>query len=481
MAEVRVHAFAAYLQDDADPQADAVTGALTQAGPHRGQESIRFNATDVGAGVFRASIDVKQEGQAAFDTVAASVIDDNGGKCQPVEFDTTTTHLEFVHAVPCRLQVSADLDLDTASLPDGDHQLRVAVEDAAGNATTVDTGELEEDNSPPPAVIDAPGISGVPRQDATLHGNQGTWTGAANTYTFQWLRCASEDVASCAPIPGAQAADYRPAVADLGRLLRFEVTTTNREGTTTAASAAVGPIARADDTTPTPTPTATATPSPSTRGDANGANASDHARLTLTGPRTRTLALGHSAETTLTLRDENGKPISGASVAVLQRMAVPGAQWVAAHSPVITDSDGRVRYLIEPAYSRGLRFAYRSHAGDPQFSAVRDLTLRVRSKTTLRTNRRFLHNGQTVRFLGRLVSRPVPAAGVVIDLQARVGRHWQTFTTIRTRADGRWHAGYRFRSTTGFQTYVFRARVRGDTGFPYTPSISARTRVHVRG
>jgi 5-hydroxyisourate hydrolase-like protein (transthyretin family) len=203
--------------------------------------------------------------------------------------------------------------------------------------------------------------------------------------------------------------------------------------------------------------------------------------MTLTGPRTIDVGFRRAARTTLTLRDENGRPISGASVAVLQRMAVPGGKWVAAHAPIVTDGDGRVRYLIKPGYSRTLRFAYRSHVGDGAFAVTRELTVRVRSKTMFRTDRAFLRNGQAVRFIGRLRSRPVPRAGVVIDLQAKVGNRWQTFNTVRTKADGKWHASYRFRRTTGLQTYVFRARVRGDTGFPYAPSISRHRAVRVRG
>ncbi len=152
-----------------------------------------------------------------------------------------------------------------------------------------------------------------------------------------------------------------------------------------------------------------------------------------------------------------------------------------AHAPAITDGEGQLRYSAPPRYSRTLRFAYRSNLANMSFQATRDVTITVLSKTTLVTNESFLHNGDTLRFSGRLKSRPVPRAGVVIDLQAKVGRRWQTFNTVRTNSDGRWKSSYRFRSTTGLQTYVFRARVRGDTGFPYAPSISKRVKVRVRG
>ncbi len=236
--------------------------------------------------------------------------------------------------------------------------------------------------------------------------------------------------------------------------------------------------------TPTPTPLPPAGNGGSgqpDRGEPNGINASDRARIAISGGARRKLPFGRGSLTTVVLRDENGRPIPDATVLVLQRMSVPGGRWVAAHSPLTTNADGRIRYAIEPRFSRTLRFAYRSHRGDAAFAATRDISVRVTSRSSMRTNRSYLHNGETVVFKGRLASRPVPRNGIVIDLQAQVGRRWQTFQTLRTTGEGRWKADYRFRSTTGLQTYTFRARVRGDTGYPYAPSITRKVKVRVRG
>jgi hypothetical protein len=500
MAEIRVHALRAYIEDASDPTA-TVSGPLVGGGPHKGTESVTVNASDKGAGVYRVRVEVKPSGTDHFSAPVDSVFDPNDGKCAPVDFDSATD-LEFTHLVPCKLSGSRAFSLDTTTLPEGTSELRVLVRDAAGNEQTVyGPAPFAVDNVPPPNATSSPTIAGGKAEGDTLVANIGTWTGKDNTYTKRWLRCASTAAESCAPIAGAEGDTYKTGAGDVAKHLRLEVTATNSEGTNRAVSAPFGPITGAPTSggsaspTPTASPTTSATASPAPggtpaagggdraadRGEANGTNASDHARLSLTGPRVLAVGFGRSARTMLSLRDENGRPIGGAAVAVLQRVAVPGGAWVPAHAPLVTDGDGHVRYLIDPGYSRTLRFAYRSHGGDAAFAATRELTLRVRSKTTFRTNRNLLHNGHTVRFLGRLVSRPVPRAGVVIDLQARVGRRWQTFTTVRTKADGRWRASYRFRHTTGFQTYVFRARVRGDTGFPYTPSISRHVSVHVRG
>jgi hypothetical protein len=400
-AAMQVAAFDAQLRDDLSPTTTNVTGSLTETGPHGGVEQVKFTAKDIGSGVYRAKIALKPRNSAEYDPRADIIVDGNDGRCAELDFRTDTDR-EFGFRQPCRLTAAASAALDTTKVPDGDYDLRVTVEDAAGNVSTVyESSDFKVDNVP------AGGSTGSP----------GTPPGGSS-------------------------------------------------GSSSSPGAGSGGTAGGDK--------------PS-RGDANGTNASDGARLTLTGPRVVPVGFGRGARTTLTLRDENGRPIGGASVVVLQRMAVPGGAWVPAHSPVITDGDGRVRYSIEPGYSRTLRFGYKAHVGDADYAVTHDKTVRVRSRTTFRTSRSFLHNGQAVRFIGRLLSRPVPRNGVVIDLQAQVGHRWQTFETVRTRADGRWHASYRFRRTTGLQTYIFRARVRGDTGFPYAPSISRHTSVRVRG
>lgn len=517
----------ALLRDDFDPSVGSPGGSLVATGDHDGVESVTFAATDRGSGLFHTLIEYRRPSDTGWTTAVKQIVDGNAGRCAELEYRTDDDH-EFGFRVPCKLQVSESADFDTTTVPDGDYMLRVLVEDAAGNlATVVPASTFTVENVPPPAASQRPTVVGTPVKGSTIQGGRGTWTGSGNEYKVQWLRCASADAASCGPIAGAEGDSYRVVTDDLGRHLRFRVTATNAEGSATEVSDPLGPVTAANGTVPqcadgadndndgridtddaacstregsdesadtvpsggfenpvTPPSGGGSTGAPSGPASpsvANGTNASDHARISLTGPRARTLRYGRTGHSTITLRDENGRPIGGASIMVLQRMSVPGAAFVAAHSPVTTDADGHVRYLIEPRYSRTLRFAYRSHLGDAAFSAVRDVGVTVLSKTSLRTDKSFLHNGQTVRFVGALRSRPVPRAGVVIDLQARVGRRWQTFNSLRTASDGKWRASYRFRSTSGLQTYVFRARVRGDTGFPYAPSISKRVKVRVRG
>jgi 5-hydroxyisourate hydrolase-like protein (transthyretin family) len=184
---------------------------------------------------------------------------------------------------------------------------------------------------------------------------------------------------------------------------------------------------------------------------------------------------------TAVLRDENGQPIVGAQVSVMQLMNVPGAQWTPARSPLTTDASGRMSWTIPASFGRTVRFAYKANLANADFQSTLDIVLKVRSKTSFNTNRSRFRNGDAVRFSGRVASRPVPRSGVLIDLQAKVGRKWQTFKTTRTASTGRWKASYRFHATSGLQRYSFRARIRHDSGFPYLPSGSRTLRVAVRG
>jgi len=392
MAELRIQAFQVALNDASDPTVDGVRGTLTEAGTHEGVESISFNAKDKGAGLYHSFVDVRKAGEANFTTAVTVPVDTNDGKCVELDYWAGTDR-EFGWRVPCKLSVAESVDLDTTKLADGTYELRVRVEDAAGNGAVVHgPRSFKIDNLPGP-------------QPATGSSSPGSGPGGSG---------------------GGSSGGGGSSVA-------------------------------------------TSVP------------ASNGSRLVLSGARHRSLGFGRATEVAATLRDGAGRAISGASVAVMERMSVPGANWVPARAALTTDADGRVRWTAPPGFSRRIRLAYRANPADASDLATTVLGLTVRSKTTLKGSRSFLRNGGTLRFTGRLLSRPVPRTGVVVELQARVENRWVTFNTQRTGSDGRWKASYRFRATSGLQTYRFRARVRRDTGFPYEPSLSKRISVRVRG
>jgi hypothetical protein len=109
------------FQDDFEPQLDGEpTGPLvTPGGTLQGVQTVNIAATDRGGGVHQAKAEI--DGQ----VVATTVLDSNGGRCnQP-----------FVVRVPCKLSAKGTLSVDTATLTDGAHQLRLLVTDATGTNT----------------------------------------------------------------------------------------------------------------------------------------------------------------------------------------------------------------------------------------------------------------------------------------------------------------------------------------------------------
>ena len=62
-------------------------------------------------------------------TVYSGTPDSNEGRCAPIGESGGT--LMFDHSQPCRTSESVDLPIDTATLANGEHTLKVTVEDAA--------------------------------------------------------------------------------------------------------------------------------------------------------------------------------------------------------------------------------------------------------------------------------------------------------------------------------------------------------------
>jgi hypothetical protein len=83
----------------------------------------------------------------------------------------------------------------------------------------------------------APTISGQPREGSTLTANDGTWANSPTGFSYQWQQCDSSG-ANCNPISGATSKTYKVATGDVDHTLKVAVTATNRDGSSTATSAA---------------------------------------------------------------------------------------------------------------------------------------------------------------------------------------------------------------------------------------------------
>jgi hypothetical protein len=167
-----------------------------------------------------------------------------------------------------------------------------------------------------------------------------------------------------------------------------------------------------------------------------------------------------------------GVPIAGAQIEVVAAPSYAGAHSAAMASPV-TAADGSFTLRVPPgASSRTLRFSYRSHLGDPQPAVTRALTLVVRAALRLSISPRTARVGTRIRFSGRLLGGPVPAAGKLVVLEARSGgRAWIKFNVVRSDHKGRFHASYRFRFP-GPARYQFRAVSEPEGDYPYASGSS---------
>jgi hypothetical protein len=189
-------------------------------------------------------------------------------------------------------------------------------------------------------------------------------------------------------------------------------------------------------------------------------------------------AYGRKVLITGQLSAPNGQPISGARVSVLLQDKMVGAKPVSA-GEVVTGKDGKFSYVATAQRSRTIRFAYRANLEDATFSQVTDISLNVLPKVALRTNKKSLRNGQTVRFSGSIAGAPANARKVV-ELQVKKGSRWMTFTSTRLR-NGKFSEKYRFTAIRRRTVYSFRARVRQEAGFPFLTGVSKRVKVTVRG
>lgn len=88
-----------------------------------------------------------------------------------------------------------------------------------------------------------PSISGTARQGQTLTASNGTWSGHGTiTYAYEWQRCNSSG-SDCNDISHATSKEYTLTGDDVSKTIAVAVTATDSNGSSTAYSNTVGPIA----------------------------------------------------------------------------------------------------------------------------------------------------------------------------------------------------------------------------------------------
>lgn len=167
-----------------------------------------------------------------------------------------------------------------------------------------------------------------------------------------------------------------------------------------------------------------------------------------------------------TLTAPSGEPIADATVFIGQQ---PEGQPWRLDGAVRTDSAGDFVYRPAARHpNRQLRAVYFPFSDSHESVTSDQLTLRVRAGLTLNVDRHRLRNGQRLIFTGR-VRGALPAEGIAVTLQAKVGRHYRSFRQLRasSRTAGRIRTAYRFERTTGPVRYRFRLKIVRQAGLPF--------------
>jgi hypothetical protein len=146
------------LTNTSSPAASGFSGGLLSPNAH-GTADLAFTATDPnGPGVYTVTVQIDGN------TVYAATPNTNQGLCAPVATDPATGALMFDAQQPCLQTETVDVPIDTTTLADGQHDLKVIVTDAAQNSSTVLDQTITTQNSTtvssllpsPPAASAAP-------------------------------------------------------------------------------------------------------------------------------------------------------------------------------------------------------------------------------------------------------------------------------------------------------------------------------------
>jgi hypothetical protein len=110
-----------------------------------------------------------------------------------------------------------------------------------------------------PSNTQTPRIFGAARVGQVLTGDRGTWTNSPTKFDYVWLRCNTGG-GGCGAIGGANGLQYTLSSSDDGHTLRFRVTASNSDGSTTATSAQTAVVVASGKPTNTAEPTISGTP-----------------------------------------------------------------------------------------------------------------------------------------------------------------------------------------------------------------------------
>jgi hypothetical protein len=185
------------------------------------------------------------------------------------------------------------------------------------------------------------------------------------------------------------------------------------------------------------------------------------------------LRFDQQATVTGVMETADGEAVAGARVQVSQH--APG--WATRPAgTVTTDKHGRFTYTIQAGPSRTITFSF---LGTPTMRAsVGTTTVQAFGKARIEVSPS-ARAGSRVRIAGRVLGGYIPSGGVLVQLQYQISGlsvGWAPFhAPVRTDGRGRFSVTFPVPAAAAGYTYLFRALVAGQNGWPFLTTHSNAT------
>jgi hypothetical protein len=168
-----------------------------------------------------------------------------------------------------------------------------------------------------------------------------------------------------------------------------------------------------------------------------------------------------------------GKPLAGVAVEVLTRPLGASAGYTP-FGHVTTRAHGQFKLTLPPGISHAICLRYHQ-LPDGLYTAARVVTQQVSAGVTLAIQPREVEPNGSIVLTGDVLGGYISSAGKVVELQVLYLGRWRVFETLRTKPDGEFTYIYTFLGGHGI--FGFRARVRGENGYPYALGYSHVVRI----
>ncbi len=170
----------------------------------------------------------------------------------------------------------------------------------------------------------------------------------------------------------------------------------------------------------------------------------------------------HRATLAGQLQGPGERPIPAATIEVLGRSVVGGSFVALGHAT--TRAKGQFKVALPPGTSRSVCLRYGPEP-DGEYAAALLLRQRVSAGVSLDLHPSRIGPNGTIILTGNVLGGHIPPAGKVVELLVHYLGRWRVFETVLSKPDGHFEAFYSFLG--GHGRFAFRARVRGENGYPY--------------